>query len=103
MTTATQTRTQQPTHINLRDAVYRKAPLTQEHLNSFKSLFLKGMRSRRRMYQIERLDFESLAEFEGKWWATRIIFYPDGRCGYVAGQDYPAEITMIRNDIVGFK
>lgn len=74
--------------------------LTEEHRSAFFDIFAKGCRlgTKEALARAANDNFSRLKPY-GIY--KRVMFNSDGKpCQYVAGQDYPGEVTYIRNLIL---
>lgn len=86
--------------VTLLDFMAGRAQLTEQHLQSFKQLISKGVRAPHKKQALARMTLGSLYHAKPIPIYERIVFYPDGHCEYIAGQDYTGEIRFIREQFL---
>lgn len=84
----------------LSDFLQGRVIINERHLISLKALILNGVRASWKKTAINNLTLNSLYNKAPKSIYERVIFHPDGRCEYVAGQDYSSEIRALRTLII---
>lgn len=88
-------------YVTLDDFRAGRVMLNEGHLNSLRNVIGRSIRADWKKIRIENLTLVTLLKVPPHWSFRRIIFYPDGRCEYVAGQDYDSEIKEVQTAIIG--
>lgn len=79
-----------------------RVKLTEQHLESFKNLIGKGLRTPRKIYMVKNMTLEGLkAKSTVYRLHNRVTFYIDGTCDFTANQEYASELRQLRESIIG--
>ena len=86
--------------LSLRQLQREGVKLNDGHIKAFHDVLISRMRSPQRKRMIQYINTNNIFFLADEWYGSRFHFTADGRCTYYAGQDYPAEISSIREDII---
>lgn len=86
--------------LSLRQLQRDGVKLNENHIKAFHDVLISRMRSPQRKRMIQYINSNNIFLLADEWYGSRFHFTADGRCTYYAGQDYPGEISTIREDII---
>jgi hypothetical protein len=86
--------------VTLLDFMSGRASLDERHLRSLRVLLINGVRAQWKKNAITNLTLHTLRLKERNYSYQRIMFYQNGSCDYVAGQDYTTEIKVVRELLI---
>lgn len=75
--------------------------ITPQHVESFKTLLMKGVRADWKIRKLRQIDIHTLRNLEYHWFLDRILFRADGSCTLIGGQDYTVDMQSIREFFTG--
>lgn len=87
----------------LEDFRQGRAELNELHLQNLKVIIGENIRAQWKKDRIQNLSLHDLKFVKPHWSFVRIVFYSNGRCDYIAGQDYTSEIKEVLTAIIGKK
>lgn len=91
---------QQITLAHIQNHQYQPSP---QQVEAFKNLLRDHVRAQWKKDKINRINVTNIALLPKHWSNIRIVFEPNGRVDYIAGQDYDWEIRQVVDGYLGKK